>query len=109
MIDKSLQKGYLYLRIPERYPKSEDALYETTEGGLLIAKNEKNKTSVPFEIGEVLQVGRGETSDGVEVSKFIKPGDRVRIFPRRGTDFNLTSEDKGWVTFINYNDIISVV
>lgn len=109
MIDKSLQRGYLYISIAERYTVAEDGIYVKSDAGLHIPKTETKRDRIPFEVGEVLQVGRGLTEDGIELSKIVKPGDKVRIFPRRGTDFDLTSEGKDWVTFINYNDIISIL
>ena len=75
---------------------------ETTQGGLILTGNAKEKPSV----AEVVSVGPGGMVDGNEVEMIVKVGDKVITSKYSGTEIKVDGVE---YTIVRQSDILAVV
>ncbi len=75
---------------------------ETTKSGIILAASAQEKPQV----AEVVAVGPGGMVDGVEVSMYVKVGDKVITSKYSGTEVKM--DDKEY-TIVRQADILAVV
>lgn len=75
---------------------------ETTESGIILAGNAKEKPQV----AEIVAVGPGGVVEGKEITMQVKVGDRVLISKYAGTEVKLDGQE---YTILRQNDILAIV
>lgn len=75
---------------------------ETTQSGILLAAAAQEKP----QIAEVIAVGPGGMVDGVEVSMFLKPGDKVIVGKYTGTQVKVGQDE---YTIVRQSDVLAIV
>lgn len=75
---------------------------ETTKSGIILAGSAKEKPQV----AEIIAVGPGGTVDGVDITMYVKEGDKVLISKYSGTEVKIDGEE---YTILKQGDILAIV
>lgn len=75
---------------------------ETTKSGIILAGSAKEKPQV----AEIIAVGPGGTIDGVDITMYVKEGDKVLISKYSGTEVKIDGEE---YTILKQGDILAIV
>ena len=75
---------------------------ETTKSGIILTGSAKEKPQV----AEVIAVGPGGLVDGMEVTMYLKAGDRVLISKYAGTEVKVDGQE---YTILRQSDILAIV
>ena len=75
---------------------------ETTKSGIILAGSAKEKPQV----AEVIAVGPGGNVEGKDITRYVKPGDKVITSKYSGTEVKMDGVE---YTIVRQNDILAIV